>query len=171
MRMQRLVEDLLLLARADEHVPCRARPVDLDDLVFEEGHRLRSTTSMRVDTSGVGAARVQGDADALRRVVRNLGENAARHAASRVDIALADLGDDVVLTVDDDGPGIPESERERVLQRFVRLDEARSRDDGGSGLGLAIVDEVVRAHGGSMSITQSPLGGARIQVTLPADEG
>jgi len=77
----------------------------------------------------------------------------------------------VVLTVDDDGPGIPESERERVLQRFVRLDEARSRDDGGSGLGLSIVDEVVRAHGGSMSITQSPLGGTRIEVTLPADEG
>ena len=170
-RMQGLVEDLLLLARADEHVPLSRAPVDLDDLAFEEGHRLRSTTSKRVDTSGVGAARVRGDADALRRVFRNLGENAARHAASRVDIALADLGDDVVLTVDDDGPGIPESERERVLQRFVRLDESRSRDDGGSGLGLSIVDEVVRAHGGSMSITQSPLGGARIQVTLPADEG
>ena len=170
-RMQGLVEDLLLLARADEHVPPPRAPVDLDDLAFEEGHRLRSTTSKRVDTSGVGAARVRGDADALRRVFRNLGENAARHASSRVDIALADLGDDVVLTVDDDGPGIPESERERVLQRFVRLDEARSRDDGGSGLGLSIVDEVVRAHGGSMSITRSPLGGARIEVRLPADEG
>jgi len=170
-RMQGLVEDLLLLARADEHVPPPRAPVDLDDLAFEEGHRLRSTTSKRVDTSGVGAARVRGDADALRRVFRNLGENAARHASSRVDIALADLGDDVVLTVDDDGPGIPESERERVVQRFVRLDEARSRDDGGSGLGLSIVDEVVRAHGGSMSITRSPLGGARIEVRLPADEG
>ena len=108
---------------------------------------------------------MSGDIDALRRVVRNLGENAARHAASRIDIALADRGDDVVLTVDDDGPGIPESERDRVLQRFVRLDEARSRDDGGSGLGLAIVDEVVRAHGGSISISRSPLGGARIEVT------
>jgi signal transduction histidine kinase len=170
-RMHGLVEDLLLLARADEHVPPPRAPVDLDDLAFEEGHRLRSTTSKRVDTSGVGAARVQGDGDALRRVFRNLGENAARHASSRVDIGLADLGDDVVLTVDDDGPGIPESERERVLQRFVRLDEARSRDDGGSGLGLSIVDEVVRAHGGSMSITRSPLGGARIEVRLPADEG
>jgi signal transduction histidine kinase len=169
-RMQRLVEDLLLLARADEHVPLTREAVDLDDLAFEEGHRLRSTTSKRVDTSGVSAARVRGDADALRRVFRNVGENAARHAASRVDIALADLGDDVALTVDDDGPGIPESERERVRQRFVRLDEARSRDDGGTGLGLSIVDEVVTAHGGSMSITRSPLGGARIQVTLPADD-
>jgi signal transduction histidine kinase len=75
------------------------------------------------------------------------------------------------LTVDDDGPGIPESERERVLKRFVRLDEARSRDDGGSGLGLAIVDEVSRAHHGSVSISQSPLGGACVQVWLPADHG
>jgi len=166
-RMQRLVEDLLLLARADEHVPLAREPVDLDDLAFEEGHRLRSTTSKRVDTSGVSAARVQGDADALRRMFRNVGENAARHASSRVDITLVQRGDEVVLTVDDDGPGIPESERARVLQRFVRLDEARSRDEGGSGLGLSIVDEVVRAHGGSMSIEQSPLGGARIQIRLP----
>jgi len=166
-RMQRLVEDLLLLARADEHVPLAREAVDLDDLAFEEGHRLRSTTSKRVDTSGVSAARMQGDADALRRMFRNVGENAARHASSRVDITLVQRGDEVVLTVDDDGPGIPESERARVLQRFVRLDEARSRDEGGSGLGLSIVDEVVRAHGGSMSIGQSPIGGARISVTLP----
>jgi signal transduction histidine kinase len=169
-RMQRLVEDLLLLARADEHAPFASAPVDLDDLAFEEARRLRSNSSVRVDSSGVGAARVQGDADALRRIFRNLGENAVRHAVSRVDIGLVDRGDDVVLTVDDDGPGIAESERNRVLQRFVRLDEARSRDDGGSGLGLSIVDKVVRAHRGSISISQSPLGGARIQVIVPIDE-
>jgi signal transduction histidine kinase len=166
-RMQRLVEDLLLLARADEHVPLAREAVDLDDLAFEEGHRLRSTTSKRVDTSGVSAARVHGDTDALRRMFRNVGENAARHASSRVDINLAERGREVVLTVDDDGPGIPEAERDRVLQRFVRLDEARSRDEGGSGLGLSIVDGVVRAHGGTVSIGQSPLGGARITVRLP----
>jgi signal transduction histidine kinase len=165
-RMQRLVEDLLLLARADENVPLSRVPVDLDDLAFEEARRLRSTTSVAVDTSGVGAARVLGDADALRRTLRNLGENAARHASSRVAISLGTRGGDVVLTVDDDGPGIPESERERVLERFVRLDVARSRDDGGSGLGLSIVDEVVRAHGGALEISRSPLGGARIQVTF-----
>jgi signal transduction histidine kinase len=170
-RMQRLVEDLLLLARADEHAPVTRAAVDLDDLAFEEGHRLRSTTSKRVDTSGVSAVRVQGDADALRRMFRNISENAARHASSRVDITLVERGERVVLTVDDDGPGIPESERARVVQRFVRLDEARSRDEGGSGLGLSIVDEVVRAHGGSMSISRAPLGGARIEVRLPADEG
>jgi signal transduction histidine kinase len=166
-RMQRLVEDLLLLARADEHVPLPRTPIDLDDLAFEEGHRLRSTTPLQVDTSGVGAARMRGDTDAMRRVLRNLGENAARHASTRIDIALVEGACDIVLTVNDDGPGIPESERERVLQRFIRLDEARSRDDGGSGLGLAIVDEVVHAHGGSVSISRSPLGGARIEVRLP----
>jgi len=166
-RMHRLVEDLLLLARVDEHVPLTRAAVDLDDLAFEEGHRLRSTTSKRVDTSGVKAVRVQGDADALRRMVRNVGENAVRHASSRVDVTLVERGEEVVLTIDDDGPGIPATERARILQRFVRLDEARSRDEGGSGLGLSIVDEVVRAHGGSMSIEQSPLGGARIVITLP----
>src|SRR6476620_7800074 len=170
-RMQRLVEDLLLLAHADEHVPLDRSPVDLDDLAFDEGHRLRAITSARVDTSGVTAARVRGDVDALHRVFRNLGENAARHAVSRISIALIAHGDNVVLTFEDDGPGIPESERARVLERVVRLDEARSRDDGGSGLGLAIVAEVVRAHGGTMRIVKSPIGGAGIEVRLPADEG
>ncbi|PXW96291.1 sensor histidine kinase [Mycolicibacterium moriokaense] len=170
LRIQRLVEDLVLLAQSDEHVPPPRAPVDLDDLVFEEASRLRATTSLRVDTSAVGAARVHGNADALRRVLRNLGENAARHATSRIDITLADRGSDVLLTVGDDGPGIPETERERVLQRFVRLDESRSRDDGGSGLGLAIVDEIVRAHRGSVAISRSPLGGARITVSVPASD-
>ncbi len=171
LRMQRLVEDMLLLARADEHIPPSRAPVDLDDLAFEEAHRLRSTTAIRVDTSAVAAARVHGDVDALRRVLRNLGENAARHAAGRIDIAVVERGSEVVLTVDDDGSGIPESDRNRVLQRFVRLDEARSRDDGGNGLGLSIVDEVARAHGGSVSVARSRLGGARIEVTLPDDNG
>jgi signal transduction histidine kinase len=171
LRMQRLVEDMLLLARADEHAAPQRAPVDLDDLVFEEARRLRSTTAVRVDTSAVGAARVHGDVDGLRRVVRNLTDNAARHAAGRIDLALSEHGGEVRLTIDDDGPGIPESERERVLKRFVRLDEARSRDDGGSGLGLAIVDEVVRDHGGSVFIGQSPAGGARVEVRFPAGQG
>jgi signal transduction histidine kinase len=167
MRMQRLVEDMLLLARADEHAVPQRVPVDLDDLVFEEARRLRSTTELLVDTSGVGAARVLGDADGLRRVVRNLADNAARHTSSRIDFSLFEQDGEAQFTVDDDGPGIPESERERVLERFVRLDEARSRDQGGSGLGLAIVDEVVRAHGGSLFIGPSPEGGAHIAITFP----
>jgi signal transduction histidine kinase len=168
LRIQRLVEDLLVLAQADEHVPTPRTPVDLDDLAFEEARRLRLSSALRVDTSGVGAARVVGDIGALRRALRNLGDNAARHAKSRIDFKLAERGVRVVFTIDDDGPGIPETERSRVLQRFVRLDEARSRDDGGSGLGLAIIDEVARAHGGAVSISQSPLGGTRIDLSLPA---
>ena len=138
---------------------------------MEEARRLRSNTSMRIDTSAVSAVPVVADADALRRVLRNLGDNAARHAASRIDIALTQRGREVVLAIDDDGPGIPEAERGRVFERFVRLDDARSRDEGGSGLGLSIVDEVVRAHHRSASISQSRLGGARIEIRLPADGG
>jgi signal transduction histidine kinase len=174
LRLQRLAEDLLLLTRADEHTLAVARrPVDLDDLVFEEARRLRAATGLRVDTAAVSAGRVDGDAAGLRRVLRNLGDNAARHAAGRLAFSLAERDGLVLLGVDDDGPGIPEADRERVFERFVRLDDARARDDGGSGLGLAIVAELARAHGGTVAVAPSPLGGARVQVTLPrlADPG
>jgi signal transduction histidine kinase len=167
LRVQRLVEDLLMLARADEHtLQPRRKQVDLDDLVFAEARRLRSTTSLRIDTSAVSAGRVDGDTAGLRRVLRNLGDNAMRHARDRIAFALAEHDGTVVLAIEDDGPGIPEAERARVLERFVRLDDARARDHGGSGLGLAIVDELVRAHGGSVTIATGDLGGARIEVAL-----
>jgi signal transduction histidine kinase len=175
LRVQRLVEDLLLLTRADEHtLRLRHRPVDLDDLVLAEATRLRDTTGLRVDTSAVAAGRVSGDLAGLRRVLRNLADNAARHARGQVAFALAGnpearpANGAVVLLVDDDGPGIPEAERARVLERFVRLDDARARDEGGSGLGLAIVAELVAAHGGTVTIADSPLGGARVRLSLPA---
>jgi signal transduction histidine kinase len=169
LRVQRLVEDLLLLTRADEHtLQPRRRPVDLDGLVFEEASRLREATSLRVDTTAVSAGRIDGDAAGLRRVLRNLGDNAAHHAHGRIVFALGQENGAVVLTVDDDGPGIPEPDRARVLERFVRLDDARARDAGGSGLGLAIVAELVGAHGGELGIAGSPLGGARVQIRLTA---
>jgi signal transduction histidine kinase len=174
LRLQRLAEDLLLLTRADEHtLALRRRPVDLDDLVFEEARRLRAATGLRVDTAAVSAGRVEGDAAGLRRVLRNLGDNAARHAAGRLAFSLAERDGLVLLGVEDDGPGIPEADRERVFERFVRLDDARARDDGGSGLGLAIVAELARAHGGTVTVAPSLLGGARVEVTLPrlADPG
>jgi signal transduction histidine kinase len=172
LRVQRLVEDLLLLARADEHaLPPRRRQVDLDDLVFDEARRLRDTTGLHIDVGAVSAGRVEGDPAGLRRVLRNLGDNAARHASTRVGFALAGRDGAAVLVVDDDGPGIPQGDRERVLERFVRLDDARARDAGGSGLGLAIVAELVAAHGGAVGIADSPLGGARVQVTLPRAGG
>ncbi|WDF37844.1 HAMP domain-containing sensor histidine kinase [Streptomyces sp. T12] len=172
-RMQRLVDDLLLLARADESALLRGgpRPVDLDDLVLAEVRRLRSASpGLRVDSTAVGAARVTGDAEALRRLVRNLGENAARHARTRVAFALTDAGDGWVrLVVQDDGPGIPAAERGRVFDRFVRLDESRARGAGGAGLGLAIVAEVAGAHRGRVEAgVAEGLGGARFTVTLPS---
>jgi signal transduction histidine kinase len=168
LRLQRLAEDLLLLTRADEQtLALRRRPVDLDDLVFGEARRLREATGLRVDTTAVSAGRVGGDAAGLRRVLRNLGDNAARHAASHLAFSVAEGDGLVVLAVDDDGPGIPEADRERVFERFVRLDDARARDDGGSGLGLAIVAELVAAHGGTVAVGTGLLGGARFQIALP----
>jgi signal transduction histidine kinase len=165
-RMERLVEQLLLLTRTGGAGPRQVRDVDLDDLAMAEVRRVRRT-GLTVDSSGVGAGRVRGDDTALAQVVRNLTDNAARHAASSVAVAVRSGPGGVELVVEDDGAGVPESERERVFERFVRLDEARDRDAGGSGLGLAIVKETVAAHGGTVVVTASPLGGARFVVRLP----
>jgi len=168
LRLQRLAEDLLLLTRADEHtLALRRRPVDLDDLVFDEARRLRGVSELRVDTAQVSAGQVEGDAAGLRRVLRNLGDNAARHANGRVAFSVAERDGVVLLEVDDDGPGVPEASWERVFERFVRLDDARARDEGGSGLGLAIVAELVAAHGGTVTLASSPIGGTRVEVSLP----
>lgn len=168
LRVQRLVDDLLLLAKVDEYIlQLRRQPIDLDDLVFDEAGRLRATGSLRIDTTRVSAGRVAGDLSGLRRVLRNLSDNAAGHARTRIEFALSERDGAVVFTIDDDGPGIPENERQRVFERFVRLDDARARHDGGTGLGLAIVAELVSAHGGTVTITGSGLGGARVEVILP----
>jgi signal transduction histidine kinase len=105
--------------------------------------------------------------------VRNLISNAAQHATSTVSVAVRADETSVVISVDDDGPGIAPADRQRIFERFVRLDEARSRHQGGSGLGLAIVHEVARAHGGTVIVDDAGLGGARFVVTFPrrrADE-
>lgn len=172
LRVQRLVDDLLLLARLDEAPePVEQRDVDLDDLVLDEARRLRASTDLVVDTSGVTAARVQGDEAALARIVRNLVDNAGRHASRRVALS-TNAGDDdgVVVRVEDDGDGIPAQDRERIFDRFVRLDDARSRDTGGSGLGLAIARELALRAGATILVADSPLGGARFDVRWPAAE-
>jgi signal transduction histidine kinase len=167
-RLQDLVDDLLLLARLDESAsPIAREEVDLDDVALAEAARLRATTGLQIDTSSVGAGRVRGDAKYLERSVRNLGENAVRHAKSRVALSVAEEDGHVSLLVDDDGPGIPLEERDRVFQRFERLDDARARDTGGSGLGLAIVREVVEAHGGEVALSEGPLGGLRAELRFP----
>ncbi|MFJ2306226.1 ATP-binding protein [Streptomyces sp. NPDC087787] len=166
-RLTRLVDDLLRLARLDARPRLRARPVDLDEIVFTEVREARRRTRLVIDQHAVGAARVAGDGDALARVVRNLLDNALRHARTRIDVSLHTLGDTAQLTVADDGPGIPEADRERVFGRFTRLDGARARDTGGSGLGLAIVRDTVTSHHGSTRIEDNRPG-ARLVVLLPA---
>jgi signal transduction histidine kinase len=168
LRLQRLVEDLLLLARMDERtedVP--SEQVDLDDIVLEEIERVRQTNGTAIDARRLSAGRVRGDRRPLSRLVGNLLENAARHARSTVAVALHEQGGEVVLQVDDDGPGVPEEDRARIFERFVRLDAARDRDTGGTGLGLAIVAEVAALHGGTSRVLDSPMGGARVEVRFP----
>ena len=165
--MERLVRDLLFLARSDgEEGVRRIEPVDLDDIVLEEATRLRSTAQVRVDASGVSAAPLSGNRDELTRLVRNLLENAEHHAESRVRIRLSAEGREIILMVEDDGPGVPPAERERIFQRFTRLDEARSRNNGGTGLGLAIVKEITERHGGTVCV-ENAAPGARFAVRLP----
>lgn len=168
-RMGDLVESLLLLARLDErdHLAA-ATHVDLDDLALAEVSRVQAMGGVTVSGQGIAAARVAGDERLLARAVRNLVDNAARHARSRVAISVAQQGGTVVLHVDDDGAGISPEDRGRIFDRFTRLDEGRSRDEGGSGLGLAIVSEIASAHQGTVNVGVSPWGGARFTLAFPA---
>jgi signal transduction histidine kinase len=167
-RLQRIVEDLLLLSSLDEgSVRLRMTPVDLDDVVFEEAKRARATSGRRIVTDEVSAGRVTGDRPALERLVRNLTENAIRHARHEVRLSLTSAGDGVVLIVEDDGQGVPIEDRERIFERFVRLEEARDRDSGGSGLGLAIVHELSLAHAATITVSEASIGGARFEVRFP----
>ena len=144
-----------------------AEVVDLDDVVLTEVARASRRDGIAVDARGVGAGRVRGSTLLLGQVVRNLLDNACRHAASTVSVDLAEDGDVVVLDVADDGPGIAAPDRARVFERFVRLDDARARGDGGSGLGLAIVRKIVDSSGGTVVVGDAPAGGARFTVRLP----
>jgi signal transduction histidine kinase len=158
-----LVDDLLLLARvgsrpvADEAVDLAAVAQDAVDLALAAADR----TDVRVRVTGAGGAR--GDASALGRVVRNLVDNAVRHATGSVRVTVGPGR----VAVEDDGPGIPEADRERVFERFVRLDDARARPDGGSGLGLAIAREIAREHGGDVRLGPADTGGLRAVLDLP----
>ncbi|MHB8342488.1 MAG: sensor histidine kinase [Mycobacteriales bacterium] len=166
-RLGRLVDDLLRLARMDANPRLATRTVDLDDLVFAEVRRVRALTTRNVDETGVTAVQVVGDPDALTRVVGNLLDNAVRHAAAQVKVTLRPVPAGAELSITDDGPGIAPADRERVFERFTRLDDARSRGSGGSGLGLAIAREVVRAHGGDIRIGDGSPAGTVVRVILP----
>jgi signal transduction histidine kinase len=166
-RLQHLVGDLLMLAASDASAaPLLARQlVDLDEIVLSEARLLRGRTTHRVDSAGVSGAQLTGDPDSLARAVRNLLDNAARHARSTVTVTLAESDTTARLTVADDGPGIPIDQQQRIFERFTRLDDGRARDSGGTGLGLAITHDVVVAHGGTIDVDNAP--GARFTVVFP----
>jgi signal transduction histidine kinase len=153
-RISRLADDLLLLARLDSGA---TSPHDFVDV----------RQSLALPGAPVW---VRGDPEELRRAVDNLVSNARRHARSTVQVAVERRADVVVITVDDDGAGVAPQDRERIFQRWLRLDESRARDDGGAGLGLAIARSIARNHGGEVELTDSPLGGARAVVRLPSSE-
>ncbi|MER6619279.1 HAMP domain-containing sensor histidine kinase [Streptomyces sp. NPDC000931] len=160
-RLQHLAADLLLLARLDAgERPADAR-VDLSALAREEA---AGRTGVTVDAE---PAEVTGSRGQLGRVLANLLDNARRHARSRVTVTVRREGDRAVLGVADDGEGVAEADRERIFERFVRLDAARSRDDGGAGLGLAIARDVALRHGGTLTASASPAGGALFELRLP----
>ncbi|MFG2831089.1 sensor histidine kinase [Streptomyces sp. NPDC048434] len=161
-RLQRLAADLLLLARLDAgERPADAR-VDLAAMVREESsQRIADRIPVRVGEPASGE--VTGSRGQLGRVLGNLLDNAQRHAVSSVRVGLVREGEWVVLRVEDDGPGVPEGERERIFERFVRLDDARARDDGGAGLGLAIARDVAVRHGGSLAVR----AGSVFELRLP----
>ncbi|MFF1819691.1 sensor histidine kinase [Kribbella sp. NPDC058245] len=167
-RMGRLVEDLLLLAKADDAgLRMQRTDVDLDDLVEAEVQRLRGSAPDLTVTGDIHPVRISGDPARLSQLIRNLVDNAARAAHSTVRLTASEADGAAVLTVEDDGDGIPEGDRQRVFERFVRLDSSRARTSGGSGLGLSIVQEITKAHGGSITLTPRAGGGTTATVTLP----
>ncbi|MER5885572.1 HAMP domain-containing sensor histidine kinase [Streptomyces sp. NPDC001941] len=165
-RLQRLAADLLLLARLDAgERPGRAR-VDLGRLLEQEAER-RGGDRVPLRVVAAPGVEVLGSRGQLTRVLANLLDNAQRHAETGVAAEVAAGSGGAVLTVTDDGAGVPEGERERVFERFVRLDDARTRDEGGAGLGLAIARDIARRHGGDLTTTPAHPQGACFELRLP----
>ncbi len=179
-RLRHIVADLLLLARADSgRVPFQLEPVRLDIVaaeVLESFSDRANGLGVHLEMKPSPPVVIPGDERWLRQLLFNLVENAVRYsirgnteaAASGVDVTTSADNQRAMLTVDDDGPGIPENDLERVFERFYRIDAARTRSaDGGAGLGLAICAWIVREHGGTIRASSSPEGGTRMLVTLP----
>ncbi len=158
--MQRLVDDLLALARFDAGAASFERvPVDLDDLVLHEAERVRELGRVSVDVGRVSGGQVWGDPDQLRRALRNVIDNAERHADGEVSISVQETDVMIEVMIDDDGAGVPVAHAERIFERFNRVDDARTRDGASTGLGLAITREIVEAHGGTISVGAGGPGG------------
>jgi len=165
-QMEALVQNLLYLARVDDGVLSDHSPVDLDDVVLEEVSRLQASTPIRFATDAVSGGPVLGSRVDLARAVRNILENAVRHARSAVELRLSAVDGVVRLDIADDGPGVAPTERSRIFDRFYKVDAARERGARGSGLGLPIARAIAEAHDGSLELADGD-GGARFVLRLP----
>lgn len=173
-RMTTLTEDLLFLARSTEPgAMVLPAPVDLDELVLTELRRLRSSGTIAVTVVALDAARVTGSQRDLARALRNLTDNAGNHAHSEIRLALRTANSVAEITVSDDGEGIAVADRERLFERFSRLEESRARNlsGGGFGLGLAIARQIAAAHGGTLTAHDRADGqhGAEFLLRIPMD--
>jgi signal transduction histidine kinase len=170
-RLEQLIAALLVLARADAgQLAGRRQPVDLAALLAG----LRAATpapGVSIDLSVAPGTAMAGNPEDLSRMFRNLLDNAVRYARHRVLVTAAARPEGVVVEIADDGPGIPEEERERVFGRFVRLDASREHASGSAGLGLAIAREIATAHGATIALTEAPGGGTRAVVTVGGTAG
>jgi signal transduction histidine kinase len=171
-RITRLVDDLLLLAKSDhgEHF-LRPEPIELSGYVEELWDGMTLLAERRFELGALSHGTLTADRDRLAQALRNLIGNAIDHTAPGDGLVKlstrVETGGWIRFLVDDDGPGIPPAERERIFARFHRIDAARDRASGGAGLGLAIVQAIAEAHGGTVSASSSPEGGARLELLLP----
>ncbi|MFI7131095.1 ATP-binding protein [Nonomuraea sp. NPDC050153] len=164
-RLQAIATDLLLLAGL-ESTPATARKnVDLADLTRSELDRRADPIPIRTNLQN--GVTVDGTPVQLARLLTNLLDNAQRHAGERVEVEVSRHNGQALLAVSDDGPGVPEPDRQRIFERFTRLDTARSRHHGGTGLGLAIARDIAHAHSGTITVRDSTQGGACFEVRLP----
>jgi signal transduction histidine kinase len=167
-RLDGIIGDLFWLARHDEDHTAEREDVDFDDLLYEEATRVRSMSDLIVDTSMVHPTRVIGDPAMLKRMIRNVVDNAMRYAQSELRFEARYDGDEAVVIVSDDGEGIDVDQSAHFFERFTRADSARSRQSGGTGLGLAIVTEIVIRHGGSARFVKVA-SGSEIELRVRGD--
>ena len=161
-----LVGELLGMTRLDSGQPLQRQPFELAGALRGCVAGLPPGAAIELQLAD-HLGMVDGDARLLMRAVANLAGNACKYAASRAVVSAARHADRVEITVDDDGPGIPASEREQIFEPFYRLDRSRDRNTGGFGLGLSIARKAVALHGGTVTAEDSPLGGARLVIRLP----
>jgi signal transduction histidine kinase len=167
-RLESIASRLLAMARLRADPLRLAELVDLDEVVDRVVEMTTRPAGIEIDVSELSGGQIRGNEDDLEQMITNLLNNAVRHADRLVRVAVDEHDDVVTLVVSDDGAGIAPEDRERVFDRFTRLDDARGRDQGGAGLGLAITRSVVAAHGGNIVVREAATGGASFVVTLPA---